>query len=316
MEPQEIADRIRVALSRRKPTFGPRSRPLAEVLDAAELDEATLRSSGLVRIDDDDEVHLLDTSDLPGAWKRRMQDGFDSALVRQLDSASYQAFVQAVYGSEYRFSPLDDGQVATMIGQMELRPGARFLDLGCAVGTLTARAARATGARGTGIDFAPSAIRRARADHPDLAFVVGDLDDLGALAFEPFDAAVAFDTLYFPLDLHDTLRQVATLLVPGGRLVASFTHRVAEGPVSDDPADSRLAQALDEGGWTWSAVDATEAGGAFWRRSAEVLVEMEERFRDQGDEDLWANIHAETSVTVEAYDADRVRRWLYAATPS
>jgi SAM-dependent methyltransferase len=316
-----LADEVRVALSRRRPRFEPRTRPLDAVLAELEIDADALVATGLVRVDDTDEgsvVVLVEPGDLAGAWKRQMQAGFDSALVRQLDSPAHQAFVDAVYGSEYRFSPLDDGQIDTMVGLADLEPGQRFIDLGCAVGTLTARVARATGATGLGIDFAPRTIERALRDYAelDLDFVVADLDALGDLSREPFDVAFAFDTLYFPTDLAATLVDVATLLVPGGRLVACFSGRVAPGaPPQTDPAESRLGRALAAGGWEWTAVDATEAGRAFWVRSLEVLAELEARFDAHGDRDLWESIYKETASAVEAYADDRVRRWIYRASP-
>lgn len=308
-------DVVRVLLSSRNP-FQLRSRALDEVLSELETDEETLRATGLVRVFDG-EVGLVDLEGVPEAWKRRMQVGFDERLVRQQDSPAYTAFNLAIHGAAaFRFSMHDDDQLERMLQLSNLGEGQRFVDVGCAVGSLTALTAERTGATGLGIDFAPTAIERARRDHGSdrLQFEVADLDDLAVLGDRgPFDVALAFDTLYFPLDLPETLRQIAGLLVPGGRIVASFTHRIAEGAVSDDPADCRLAEALGATGWDWVALDVTPNGLDFWMRSSAALDELESRFEEHGDHDLWERRRAETDAMLASYEEGRARRYLFAA---
>src|SRR3984957_2763588 len=53
-------------------------------------------------------------------------------------------------------------------------PGKRVLELGCGVGNLLAAVEPAYG---VGVDFSPSSIEKAKARHPELHFVVGDVED-------------------------------------------------------------------------------------------------------------------------------------------
>src|SRR5476649_865235 len=58
-------------------------------------------------------------------------------------------------------------------------PGKRVLELGCRRGDLLAALAPSYG---VGIDFGAKTIARARQEHPDLNFVLGDVEDPATLA--------------------------------------------------------------------------------------------------------------------------------------
>jgi ubiquinone/menaquinone biosynthesis C-methylase UbiE len=101
-----------------------------------------------------------------------------------------------------------------------VRSGARVLDLGCGDGALTGALVAAAGPEGTvtGADVAEAALRRARARHPDLAFVRVPVD--GALAFEDgsFDVVWASEVIEHVPDTARWLSEVRRVLVPRGRL--------------------------------------------------------------------------------------------------
>ena len=75
------------------------------------------------------------------------------------------------------------------IDDQRFRAGDRFLEIGCATGTLTTDMA-ASGCRVTGLDRSNDMIRHARIDHPQLDLCCGDAR---ALPFDDdvFDAVVA-----------------------------------------------------------------------------------------------------------------------------
>lgn len=122
-----------------------------------------------------------------------------------------------------------------------LRPGTRFLDIGCGTGVLTRLAASIVGPRGEarGIDAAADMLRiaqqAARAARSSAKFEPAAVEDL-PFADRTFDVAVlSLVLLYLPSDLKRIgLREAWRILEPGGRLVV----------VDLDRPRNRLARAL------------------------------------------------------------------------
>jgi SAM-dependent methyltransferase len=113
----------------------------------------------------------------------------------------------------------------------EITPGERALDLGCGAGDFTGVLASA-GADVVGVDVAASALARARAAHPGLAFALTPLD--GPLPFEDCSFALvwASEVIEHVADTARWLSEVRRVLVPRGRLLLTT------------PAHGRIAIAL------------------------------------------------------------------------
>lgn len=99
-------------------------------------------------------------------------------------------------------------------------PDARVLDLGCGIGRLTARVARAF-ARVDGVDVSPEMIDQARRLHGDLdnvAFHVNSGADLAGFADATFDLVFSYAVLpHVPADVvRAYFREVNRVLKPGG----------------------------------------------------------------------------------------------------
>lgn len=309
-------DRLRRSLSHRHPVRH-RPRALDELLTELQTDRESLLASGLVDVHDD-VVRLRDLQDVRAAWKRGLQEGFDHGLVEKEEHPVYRRFNERLYGTpDLRYSALDDTQIRRMVHLSGLGENGRFLDIGCATGTLTALVADWTNSVGHGIDYAPSAIERARRVHGGdrLHFSVADLDALAPFTAEPFQAILAFEVLYFPTDLTATLEQLASLLAPEGRLVASYTHRSSAGKVPADPATSPVGRALEQAGWEWVALDATAEGRRFWERCRSILADMESTFREHDATRLWQGRVDEADTLLTAFDEASARAYLFVATP-
>lgn len=106
-------------------------------------------------------------------------------------------------------------------------PGKRVLELGCGRGDLLAALEPSYG---VGVDFSPSAIRRAKERHPNLQFHLGDSEDAKTLAQieGPFDYVVIADTIGMFESIDETLRLVHHLCEPSTRIVISYYSHLWE----------------------------------------------------------------------------------------
>jgi SAM-dependent methyltransferase len=99
-----------------------------------------------------------------------------------------------------------------------VRPGDRALDLGCGDGTFTALLAKA-GAQPVGVEVAESALRRARAAHPQIRFALTPLDGPLPLDDGSFDLVWASEVIEHIADTARWLSEVRRVLRPAGRLL-------------------------------------------------------------------------------------------------
>jgi ubiquinone/menaquinone biosynthesis C-methylase UbiE len=115
-------------------------------------------------------------------------------------------------------------------------PGKRVLELGCGTGDLLAALEPSYG---VGIDFGAKTLGRAKERHPDLDFVLGDVEDPATLAAieGPFDYIVIADTIGMFEDIDGTLALVHQLCAPSTRIIISYYSHLWE-PVL------KLAEAL------------------------------------------------------------------------
>src|SRR5260221_8160289 len=106
-------------------------------------------------------------------------------------------------------------------------PGKRVLELGCGRGDLLAAL---NPAYGVGIDFGAETIAKANARHPDLYFVLGDVEDPQTLSSieGPFDYIVIADTTGMFEDIDGTLRLVHHLCAPSTRIIISYYSHLWE----------------------------------------------------------------------------------------
>jgi SAM-dependent methyltransferase len=101
-------------------------------------------------------------------------------------------------------------------------PGRLTLDLGCGEGRLS-RVLAARGHRVVGVEASPTLVDAARDAAPDIDVHVADAGDL-PLDDGAADLVVASMVLMNLDDLDGAMREVARVLAPGGRFVASIVH--------------------------------------------------------------------------------------------
>lgn len=131
---------------------------------------------------------------------------------RTLEKAGWES---AVADYDEAFSSLTAQSIDPLLDVLQLRRGARLLDVACGAGALTAQAA-ARGIQARGVDFSAAMVALAKERHPRLRFEEGDAE---ALTFPDacFDGvAMNFGLLHLEQPQR-ALSQAARVLRPGGR---------------------------------------------------------------------------------------------------
>ncbi|MEZ4318907.1 MAG: class I SAM-dependent methyltransferase [Myxococcota bacterium] len=282
--------------------------PVDAVLDA-------LRDDGLVANSGGWQLAPAGLEPARIAFKAVMRSGFDDALLVLEDSKAFRKYCERAYGwGRFSFNMVDRGQRDALVEVCGLGPGKRFVDLGCATGTMTAWLAEVTGADGMGVDFAPQCIARASERYPNVRFEVQDLDD-AELPPRAFDVAVAIDTLYFPERLDDVIRAVFAALREGGALVALYSTTADAGVLAADVPfeETKLGRVLAEQGRAVELWEVTDSEQAVWRRARAAVDALRTDFEDEGNAALWARRDAEASGQLALIEAGRKRRWIVRA---
>ena len=122
----------------------------------------------------------------------------------------------------------------TLVHTLGPRPGERWLDLACGVGSVAELAAGA-GADVTGIDLSPRLVevakQRAAAGGFDIAYSVGDAEHLTGIDDLRFDVVVSSVGMIFAPDHDAVAHEIARVTRPGGRI--GFTAWTPESSVGD-----------------------------------------------------------------------------------
>ena len=136
------------------------------------------------------------------------------------EASAGEQFLGGKYNASYRE---DDLKFTRFL----IPPGKRVLELGCGRGDLLAALKPSYG---VGVDFGAETIAKANARHPDLYFVLGDVEDPLTLAGieGPFDYIVIADTIGMFEDIDGTLRLIHKLCAPSTRIIISYYSHLWE----------------------------------------------------------------------------------------
>jgi ubiquinone/menaquinone biosynthesis C-methylase UbiE len=115
-----------------------------------------------------------------------------------------------------------------LVAELGLQPGDRVLDVGSGTGLLARHVAGLVGPAGRVEGIDPLPLRVAIANQKGFAnagFRVGSADDLSAFAPQSFQAVYLNAVYHWLPEKLEPLRQIARVLVPGGRLGISTGSR-------------------------------------------------------------------------------------------
>lgn len=288
--------------------------PLEPALDAL-VGRGAFRAEGDLLTLDADAARSVAAID-----RARFCRSFDDWMLRCAASPASLELTRRSTGLPFlHFATIDTEQTSALLRAIDARPGTRVVDLGCGLGMLAEHVSDETGARVTGLDFAPrcvaAATERTAEKRARLEFRIGDLDALD-LPPASFDVALAIDTLYFVEDLTRTLREIGVALAPGGRLIAFYDSILRPGgsPSTLEPETSVLGLALAELGWRTTTTDFTERERAFWSTQRDLAGPLKDVWEREGNLRLWQSADREARVMTERHEAGLVRRHLYVAT--
>ncbi len=137
---------------------------------------------------------------------KTVQLSTDAAVVYEKD------FVPALFG---QWAP-------RLVDAAEVRPGDRFLDVGCGTGVVAREAALRVGSSGrvVGFDLNESMLAVAKRMRPEIEWRQGDAIQL-PFEDECFDAVVSQFMLMFIVNRVGVIKEMWRVLAPGGRLAAA-----------------------------------------------------------------------------------------------
>jgi demethylmenaquinone methyltransferase/2-methoxy-6-polyprenyl-1,4-benzoquinol methylase len=163
-------------------------------------------------------LRLADALSSPGA-KRQYNRRLFTTIAPRYDLATR----ILSYGQDQRWKD-------RLVARADVRGGDAALDVACGTGDLAGRLA-AAGARVIGIDLAPEMLAVARRRYA--GYVRWAAADIGALPFAAgtFDVVTAGYGLRNVPDLDASLRELARVLKPGGRLLSLDFERPARLPI-------------------------------------------------------------------------------------
>ncbi len=255
-----------------------------------------------------------------------MRDFYEQFYTLAPTSPAHSEFCQRVFGADLcQHGFVDMDQLNALIDLADIRAGRRVLDVGCGVGMIAEYIADVTGAHVTGLDYIPVAIetaaQRTIAKQHQLLFMVGDINAID-LPRQTYDLILSLDSIYFSDDYRRTVRQFATALKPGGKLVFGYGHgREPWIPIEHfdratlAPDCTPLAQALIMNGIPYETVEFTEADYRLAKLRQAVLTDLRPMFEAEGTLFIHENRMGDALGMADAMERGLHRRYLYIATP-
>ena len=241
---------------------------------------------------------------------------FDEILIKSVSSGAYSQLCTGAFGIDLTQLSLFGSRTADLLtGILGLTPSDSLVDLGCGIGRITELISDATGAKCIGLDTSSVATEYAierTMQKNRLSFLVADMRSL-PFGASSVDAFLAIDSLYFAGDLSEFFTKIKTILKPDGSITA--LHIEVLPPL--DPKENgmptnaiSISPILENLGFSVRECDITEDAHVLCRKHHDLLFELEESFRDEGNCDLFDGMKAEDERMLALFSGNMIRRVL------
>ena len=198
-----------------------------------------------------------------------------------------------------------------LIENMNFQQCDKVLDLGSGFGRVTEFLCDATGADFTGIDnFEQDVAIAKRLDRSNLRFSNADMTRLPFEA-ESFDKIISLDSLYFVDNLYATLDGILKLLKPNGLLGIFWSQPPRISMVNISPECTEVGMWANSRNLSYKAIDRIEEHKAFWKKSKQLFIDMEDDFKAEGMGEYWQRHIDEQQQVVALITAGKFPRWLF-----
>lgn len=236
---------------------------------------------------------------------------FEDKIARLPRSETYLDFCKEMYG--YRlplFNMMDREQFDFLFSEMKCSAADVILDLGCGSGSVLRYVTEKFGCKGVGVDLLSRELLPP--DGETVRYISGDIDRFNELEIKP-SITLCIDSLYFSKDLGKLLNQIYSL--QNNRAFLFYSQYIFEETTSGRTilqADhTMLAEQLKRQNISYRAVDFSENERAFYPAALSALEEHKDKFRLEGNSDLYEKLLTDNLLGKELYDTGRASRYLY-----
>ncbi len=166
------------------------------------------------------------------------------------------------------------------------------MDLGCGNGQITSFLAENYPFQFEGADISPIGISKAQKssiEKANLSFFVGNMNQLGNIHDNSYDAVMMLDTLYYSENRFELLKELQRIVKLGGQLFLYFSQWIMSTEQSEYLVGNNTGLAIDLKNLKlpFEFSDLTTSGINHWNKKLEVLEEMKNDFIKEGSLELW-----------------------------
>ncbi|MFC1974860.1 class I SAM-dependent methyltransferase [Chloroflexota bacterium] len=222
-----------------------------------------------------------------------------------LTSKAHALFCKKIYGKNLgQHGMTDMAQLNALLKEMQAAPAMSILDFGCGDGRISEYISDTTHTFVSGVDIADKAIElaqeRTKEKEDRIRFYCANLDeDQGALPHDVFDRIIAIDSLFFAKDQKAILETFLKYLKKDGKLGIFYIFPWE--PEGLRPEQTTFGKILTELGLHYYTKNFTAQNYEHWIKKKNVLLELEAKFYQEGQEFLFKNRMAECQGGLENF---------------